>query len=290
MKRLHFSLLKNRLFYLLVSIITLSTACMTVEDVKQKRTEEEQREALEKEIEVGRAVFAKLAGNFGVVKDEQTTSYLNMFGKSLGLYTERQELEYFFCILATEQVNAYSLPGGYILVSHGALARVQTPGQLAGILAHELGHVNERHILDAVTIETRFNFFEALARFLAGPRQIVTTVVSQISDKVEETLFVKGFASDDEYEADAYAVDLLQAIGISALDYIDYLDSLYNESGKPEMENLDKTHPGADTRIEKMQALLYKDLQEMKTTDDFTSFLEKINDIKVEEWKPKEEQ
>ena len=136
---------KRRLFsrYLfLLVLISLSVffSCTTTEDVELTVEQEKILEFAEKEIEVGRAVFAKLAGKYGIVRNEAATKYLNKLGKSLALYTERQELEYFFAILNTEEINGYALPGGYILITLGALKQIKEPGALAGILAHELGH------------------------------------------------------------------------------------------------------------------------------------------------------
>ena len=90
------------------------------------------RETVQKEIEVGRAALSKIAGTYGILRDDDATAYLNKFLQSLALYTERQELEYFAGILETDQVNAYSLPGGYVLVTLGALKTLDSPGALAG--------------------------------------------------------------------------------------------------------------------------------------------------------------
>ena len=109
-------------------------SCKSSADFKAKQDAAKFYEAVDKEIEVGRAVFAKLAGKYGVLRDQRATLYLNKMGKSLGMYTERQELEYFFAILSTEQVNGYALPGGYILISLGALRRMESPGAPSAII------------------------------------------------------------------------------------------------------------------------------------------------------------
>ena len=259
----------NKYICFTVLIIILITSCVT----QNNQFTAEDLEKVEKEIEIGRAVFAKLAGKYGVIKHEKSTEYLNKFGKSLAMFTERQEIEYFFAILKSDQVNAYALPGGYVLISLGALKQVKASGELAGIIAHELGHINKKHVLNRVKIQTKFNFFETLARFIAGPRQIVTTLVNQVSQKVEEVLFIKGYDAKDEYEADAYAVTLLSNLQINVSDYLNLLERLKNHEQKEELENLDATHPDIQERINRMLPLVNNEIPKLKETEKFNEFM-----------------
>lgn len=274
---------------LLFILILIFVSCTSVADIKEKQDTAKFFEAIDKEIEVGRAVFAKLAGRYGILRDQKATLYLNKLGKTLGMYTERQELEYYFGILATEKVNGYALPGGYILISLGALRRMDSPGALVGVLAHELGHINKKHILKQVKIEVRYNFFEILARFLAGPRQLVTSMVGQISDKIEEKLFINGFDYEDEYEADKFSVSLMEALNINSEDYIQYLRDLGNEEGQKDLEVLDKTHPSIEDRINKLKPNITEGLPKMKASNEFEKFKEIIDKIEyIEEKEVKE--
>jgi beta-barrel assembly-enhancing protease len=268
--------------FLLLSLLSLLMSCKTMEEIKADQSKQKQLETVYKEVEIGKAVFAKLAGKYGILRDNETTEYLNKFGKTLALYTERQELDYFFGILATDKVNAYALPGGYILISIGALKRIDNPSALAGVISHELGHVNLKHILQQVKIQVSYNFWEILARFLAGPRQLVTNVVGQISDKIEEQLFMKGLSTDNEFEADRYAVTLLQALNISPEPYINYMKNLEKEEGNKDLEVLDKTHPKINDRMVKLSPSLTQGLPTLKITDQFKKFKDKISGFKVQ--------
>lgn len=258
--------------------------CVSVESQRKEQQKKVLAEA-EKEREIGKAAFAKLAGKYGVWKGEEVTAYLNQFGKSLSLYCERQEFPYFYAILDTEMVNAYSLPGGYILVTLGALKAVETPGELAGIICHELGHCNKRHITNNVKIETKFNFFEILARFIAGPRQIVTTMANQISEKIEERLFLEGFDAETEYEADEYARELLESLNINASDYVRYLNRLKEKSEKENMQELDRTHPDIGERTARLEERLDRNLRVLPVTPLFSEFLAEVQKIEKEKEK-----
>ena len=268
-------------FGLIVATIMLS-GCTTVGEMSEAEQREFEAQII-KEQEVGEAAFAKLVGQFGLVRNEEATEYLNKYLQSLAFYVERQELTYYAAILDTSQVNAFALPGGYILVTLGTLQHIEEPGELAGVLAHELGHVQKRHILENVSIEVEYSPAETLARLLAGGRQIVNTAVSQINDAIEERLFLEGYQADDEYEADAYAISLLQTLGISGEPYRDFLSRLAGESHGEEgnLANLDKTHPPLDERLRRIDEQLEPGLPRLSPTADFEAFIESVNALEA---------
>lgn len=235
------------------------------------------REALSKEVEVGKAALAKLAGTYGVVKDREATEFLNLYLKSLALYVERQNLPYQVAILDTDQVNAYSLPGGYILITRGALRAIREPGALAGVLAHELGHINRNHLVNAVKIRVQYSALETLARVLAGSRQLITASINQINDKIQEKLFLEGFAADSEYEADAYAASLLAAAGIDSTAYLRFLEELSTQVSTDDLADIDRTHPPLSTRTARLQPLIEPGLPPLEVTPGFQAFLETIH-------------
>jgi predicted Zn-dependent protease len=195
------------------------------------------------------------------------------------LYCERQEFDYFFAILDTDTVNAYSLPGGYVLITKGALKALQTPGELAGVIAHELGHINKFHITNNVKIETKMNFFEILARFIAGPRQVISTMAAQVSDKIEEKLFIEGFDSDTEFEADEYAGQMLLSLDINTSDYIAYLQRLEANTDDESMQELDRTHPPMSERLAKLEAFRSDDVRVLPVSENFSNFINQLNSL-----------
>jgi predicted Zn-dependent protease len=259
----------------LFSVVSCATTKGSVITEEQKQT----LEIAEKEKEIGDAAFAKLAGKYGVLRDEALTAYLNKFGKSIALYCERQEFDYFFAILDTDTVNAYSLPGGYVLITKGALKALQTPGELAGVIAHELGHINKFHITNNVKIETKMNFFEILARFIAGPRQVISTMAAQVSDKIEEKLFIEGFDSDTEFEADEYAGQMLLSLDINTSDYIAYLQRLEANTDDESMQELDRTHPPMSERLAKLEAFRSDDVRVLPVSENFSNFINQLNSL-----------
>jgi len=255
-------------------------SCKSLSSYSDSIQKEKEYDLVEKEIEIGKSVFAKLVGKYGIVKNKPATEYLNKAGKSLALYCERQDIEYFFAILNSPQINAYALPGGYILVSLGTLQSIDNEAQLLGILAHELGHINKKHVLKNVKIEVTPNFFEILARFLAGPRNVVTVAMNQISNKIEETLFMKGIDSESEYEADLYAINLLKMWNIEQKSYVSFFEKLTTKDEKTKLTELYKTHPDIRSRIDLLNKNISFDLPEKKNSTQFKDFKIIVENLK----------
>lgn len=263
----------------LLLIAVLLSACASSPEVERQNRE---IQAIQQEIEVGQAALAKIAGAYGVLHDREATEYLTYYLQSLTMYVERQGLAYRCIILATDQVNAYALPGGYIAITLGALKKISQPGELAGILAHELGHVNRRHILDHVKIQVQPDLLETLGKIIAGPRLVITGSINQISDAISERLFLEGFAAEQEYEADSYAVDLLQSLGLDSQPYVDFLAALYASPEKAELENLDKTHPPLEIRLERLRAQVLPGQRTLQPSAEFEAFLQSISNLRTE--------
>jgi predicted Zn-dependent protease len=100
----------------------------------------------EDEIKVGSEEHPKVVEQFGgEYSDRQLDDYVQKVGLSLAAKTEMPNLPYTFTVLDDELINAFALPGGYVHVTRGLLALASSEAEMAGVLAHELGHINARH-------------------------------------------------------------------------------------------------------------------------------------------------
>jgi beta-barrel assembly-enhancing protease len=141
---------------------TAREAKKTAADVAELNAEREkcdkistQRVATEEEDTIGQTAALEFIRKRGLVQGaspaDQTSAAareLNRLGVKLAALSERVELTWSFAILDDPTVNAFALPGGYILVTRGLLAEVENEAQLAGILAHEIGHVTNQHAVN----------------------------------------------------------------------------------------------------------------------------------------------
>ncbi len=97
------------------------------------------------EIALGENTDKQVRSQFGVYKDPVLTGYVERVGNKLVPFTHRPHLTYHFAVLDTPVINAFAAPGGYIYVTRGILAMMNSEAELAVVLGHELGHVNARH-------------------------------------------------------------------------------------------------------------------------------------------------
>lgn len=213
------------------------------------------------ELELGRSVSARLAGNFGVWKDSSWTSYINIVGRSLVPYSSRPDIKYRFAILDTDEVNAYSAPGGYIFISRGLLKQVESEAELAGILAHEIGHISERHVVKEVQ---KSHIYQAGARIAVGMTDLNSSqreALNKLTDVAWDVLVVKGFTKEDEYKADQCGARNAYRLGYDPYELLEFLSRLKKREENPE-ENLKilfSTHPKPSLRISQLEKYLLKE-------------------------------
>ena len=128
-----------------------------------------QEAGTEKEIEFGRGVAAKILGKYPIFKDEEKVNYISQIGTGIAAQLGRPELNYYFGILDTEDINGYAAPGGYIFVTTGALKLMRNEAQLAGVLAHELAHINQKHIVKQLNLQSADrSMTSGIAQILGG--------------------------------------------------------------------------------------------------------------------------
>jgi predicted Zn-dependent protease len=202
------------------------------------------------EIELGRSVAARVIGRYGLVRDREKTYYLNLIGSALASRSDRPNLPYHFAILNTDDVNAYACPGGFIFVTRGAMDMVSDEAELAAILAHEISHVTERHIIKAMQ---HSKLMQVGADVAADAFRSHGALFTQMTDFATDALF-KGLSKQDEYDADAKAVVYLDRLGYDYLAMDDVLRLLEQRRRMGLTRVLSQTHPSPVSRIRHLTA------------------------------------
>jgi predicted Zn-dependent protease len=99
----------------------------------------------QQEVQLGQQYAAQVDSQLPIIHDAALDRYINLLGDSIANVTSRADLDWHFAIVNTDVVNAFALPGGYIYVNRGIIARADKLDELAGVMAHEIGHVVRRH-------------------------------------------------------------------------------------------------------------------------------------------------
>jgi predicted Zn-dependent protease len=212
-------------------------------------SDEVTRDDVSEEIRFGREIAARLIGRFGHLENAPLTKYVNLVGHSLSFNANRPEIEFHFAVLNTDEINAYAAPGGYVFVTKGALAKMQDEAELAAVLAHEVTHISERHVVKELNIHgTEGSAAAGLARIIGGGTEAARVTFFQIVDKALDILIKDGYRREDETQADGGAVMLCAVTGYDPSALVRYFDRISIAKGS-QTEILDKTHPAYAARI-----------------------------------------
>jgi beta-barrel assembly-enhancing protease len=227
---------------------------------------------VEAEIRFGRDVAARVLGRLPLQQDEALTRYLNLVGTALATRSSRSDLRFHFALLDSDGINAYSAPGGYIFISRGALKLAQDEAELAGVLAHEIAHVSERHIVKALNIRAADTGGSVgVGRLLGGSSDTARIAIGQAVDQAVAILFESGYSQQDELESDQVATLLLASSGYDPLALRRYLERVQaQEQGSAA---LNTTHPPSQQRLRTLDRLIAdENLDELTLVRNSTRF------------------
>lgn len=208
----------------------------------------------EEEIILGKRVAAKVVERYGIENAPEMTYYLNLITTTISQRSDRPGIPYHVAILATDDVNAYACPGGYIFVTRGALNMVRDEAELAAILAHEIAHVTERHIVNALRNSKLMKVGTDVA---AEAFRTPGPLLEQMTSFATEALF-EGLDKSDEYESDEKAVDYLDRIGYDYPAMYNILELLEIQRKWGTTKVLDKTHPTPKSRLQVLKSTVQK--------------------------------
>lgn len=151
-----------------------------------------------------------------------------------------------FKLISDESVNAFTLPGGEIWLLSGLLKDVRNPSELAGVLAHEIEHVQRRHVIEAML---RATLFTALLNVMAGD---VSSIVLVDPHTVAQIFSLK-LSREMENEADEGAFVRLNSVGISPRAMNDFFSRLEKKVKMPKSLDFLSTHPASEERVRRFQ-------------------------------------
>lgn len=231
----------------------------------------------EEEQEIGRGVAANLVGIAPLVPDAGLQRYVNTVGEWLALHTERPELEWRFGVLDTADVNAFATPGGYIFVTRGLLARMDSEAELAGVLAHEMAHVLRRHHLKAIQKSALMGIGVDVASFLAGQKG------AQRADRLERVaavgteLYARGLDRDDELEADRMGVVIAARAGYNVYGLPEVLQALEAiNPGDSHAALMFRTHPAPRDRLDALDKVMVPELDRYAAQPELAGRFQKV--------------
>ena len=208
----------------------------------------------EEEVQIGREAAREIERDLRLYNDPVVTAYVNGLGQTLAGYSSRSGLTYYFKVVDTDEVNAFALPGGWLYVNRGLITTAENESELAGVIGHEIGHVDKKHgaraisrqLGAAVLLDATLGGTDASASRRAG-RQIAALFfgVNQLS-----------YGRDAEREADRFAVESTYAAGIDPEGTATFFQKLVamQKSEPGQLAKMFSTHPPSRERVENVRA------------------------------------
>ncbi|HOS42832.1 MAG TPA: M48 family metallopeptidase, partial [Armatimonadota bacterium] len=192
---------------------------------------------------------ADLERQYGVVNDPTATARVANIGRAIAAVSARPALPWSFKILNISEVNALALPGGYIYVTRGLLEQGVSNAELAGVMGHEIAHVNQRHSVDAIE---RAMTYDLLSDLVLGRSSRGVQVAADLAIQYAVQL---PHSRQDEYEADDIGMRLAYNAGYPPNGMVQFLTRLQQLSGPTRTPEWMRTHPLTEDRITRAQQI-----------------------------------
>lgn len=210
---------------------------------------------VEEEIAIGQAVAVEAFSRFGgEYPNDGLTTYVNLIGRTVADVSDRPELTYRFAILDSREQNAFAAPGGYIFVTIGLLRTLENEAELAGVLAHEVAHVTQKHMLKTIQ---RSAILANVSEFSLSAMNEDPQLFSNVIEAATEALFEKGLDKELEFEADVVGIEYAYRAGYNPNGLRDYLTTLQGQEGRA-TSRFFSTHPSTSLRLSKVKEVLGK--------------------------------
>lgn len=190
------------------------------------------------EEKLGREISGRLLGAAPLVNDAKLQQYVNKVGRYVAAQSSRPDLNWTFGVIETSSVNAFAAPGGYVFITRGLYATLKSEAELAGVLGHEIGHVNARHHVRLMQKQRAVAMGQDFLKKKAGDNNTVQSLVGNGAEILSRSL-----DKESEFEADRLGVYYATKSGYDAYGLPAALDRLNAAGDSDAVSMLYKTHP-----------------------------------------------
>jgi predicted Zn-dependent protease len=185
------------------------------------------------EIAEGRKAHEEVLQEYGVYANPRLQAYVNDLGQRLAKQSHRKNLEWHFTVLDSPETNAFALPGGYIYVTRGLMAYMESEADLAGVIGHEIGHVTARHGAQRATRQQSAGLGVLAATLLGAVLEVkgvsgATDIASTLSQGVAAG-YIASYSRDQETQADKLGAEYLARNNYDPKNMIDVIRVLKSQ-------------------------------------------------------------
>lgn len=236
------------------------SGCATEYNIATKQ-EELTFYSTEREVKMGERIARAVEKKYELINDPLIQKRVQDIGKRIALACDRKEIIYYFKVIDDEEVNAFSLPGGFVYINSGLIEKVDNDDELACVLAHEVGHIVARHSIKKLQAMMGYNFLRILMTQAPDSGKVVTGADIAFLE------IMLGYSREDELLADQLGVRYARSAGFNPEWMINFLERLQELNRRKPLrpKSYLRTHPYLLDRIRVVKQELGKPL----TFDDY---------------------
>jgi predicted Zn-dependent protease len=202
----------------------------------------------EQDIQLGEASAEEIMRQVVVVRDQRAEAYVQRLGERVAAAAPGYKFPYKFVVVASPEVNAFALPGGYVFVNEGAVEAARTEGELAGVLAHEIAHVSLRHGTTQASRAYLARTALGVVNAVAGVGQADFWRLAAAACGASANRFFMRSNREAELQADAEGARLLAEAGFDPRDMANFFERLEEREGA--RAEVAGDHPDPASRVE----------------------------------------
>ncbi|HOD11761.1 MAG TPA: Maf family nucleotide pyrophosphatase [Candidatus Omnitrophota bacterium] len=218
--------------------------CATTEYNLATNQQETMLLGTEREVAVGSAIAQYIEKEMEINTDIDINERVERIARRIAEACDRKELVYTVRVINKDEVNAFALPGGYIYIYKGLIDEVTSDDQLAGVIAHEFGHITAKHALKRMEASYAYTLLQILSA-TSGNAQMLQGIDLAFAS------IITGYSREDEFQADRLSLKYMQKAGYDPHEMIVFLEKLQEINAKRPIQRFSywRTHPFTSQRI-----------------------------------------
>lgn len=250
-RRIHF--ISFPILVLIVALAVISSGCASLGSYN---TATGRNELIfiptSEEVAMGQTLHNDISRQYRISTDKEKYDRLVRIGTRVAQVSDRQDYQYKFFLVESEDLNAFTTPGGHIYFFTGLFDRMTTDDQIAAVLAHEIGHCAAKHTIKKFQAALGYDLVGSIVlnhmNFGSGAKQIAT-----MGSNVAMKLVFSAYSRKDEHQADQLGVKYMYLAGYNVNASIQILRLLLKESKGAHPPEILSTHPNLEARIKTVE-------------------------------------
>jgi predicted Zn-dependent protease len=210
----------------------------------------------EDEYQIGRMIVRGLRDSDQIMEDPEVSDYVQSLGARLSSHANDGSRRFNFFMVKDNAINAFALPGGFIGLNAGLVLQTKTESELAGVVAHEIAHVTQRHIARSIAAQSKNSLVSTAAMLAAiligaaagGGDAAMAGMAAAQSLAIQQQI---SFTRSNESEADRVGLGILASSGFDPQGMPSFFETMSRLSGSSELNipEMLRTHPVTSGRI-----------------------------------------